>query len=142
MYHYSILQYYYILSLGISLFLQDGARCLDGSPPAYYIREGKDNGKDKWILHLMGGAWCFFKKDYWGLADLVGRDWIGCYERSNLSWTDVEPDSPTIGTTNNLPSTFNTGGILSDDQIVNPNFYNWNHVFIVYCDGFSFAGDK
>ncbi|XBI69320.1 hypothetical protein VPH35_048403 [Triticum aestivum] len=32
-------------------------------------------------------------------------------------------------------------GILSSDQPLNPDFYNWNRVYVRYCDGGSFSGD-
>ena len=32
-------------------------------------------------------------------------------------------------------------GFLSSNPEVNPDFYNWNVVFIKYCDGASFAGN-
>ncbi|KAL6616270.1 hypothetical protein ACP70R_038540 [Stipagrostis hirtigluma subsp. patula] len=33
-------------------------------------------------------------------------------------------------------------GILSSDQLQNPDFYNWNRVYVRYCDGASFAGNS
>jgi hypothetical protein len=32
------------------------ARCLDGSPPAYYLRRGS---VDKWAVFFEGGGWCY-----------------------------------------------------------------------------------
>ncbi|CAL4946202.1 unnamed protein product [Urochloa decumbens] len=37
------------------------------------------------------------------------------------------------------PRTFD--GILSDQQPLNPDFYNWNRAYVSYCDGASFSGD-
>ena len=34
------------------------------------------------------------------------------------------------------------GGILSGSQTVNPGFWDSNHVFIKYCDGSSFTGER
>jgi hypothetical protein len=35
------------------------------------------------------------------------------------------------------------GGVtMSDDSSVNPRFYNWNAVYVKYCDGASFTGNK
>ena len=31
-----------------------GAVGLDGSPPGYLFRPGRDSGANKWLLHLMG----------------------------------------------------------------------------------------
>lgn len=110
--------------------------CLDGSPPAYYFREGSGTGKDKWLLHLVGGGWCFFEE--FGLLG-SSMEFMGCYERSNMTWND---NNSTVGTTRYLPATIYEGGIFSDNPERNPHFYNWNHVYIIYCDGFSFAGDR
>jgi hypothetical protein len=33
------------------------ARCLDGSPAAFYIRTGSKANAGKWIVHLEGGGW-------------------------------------------------------------------------------------
>jgi hypothetical protein len=33
-----------------------------------------------------------------------------------------------------------TAGMFNSDPAINPYFYNWNKVFIGYCDGASFAG--
>ena len=35
------------------------AKCIDGSRPAYYLRNGYGNGNGKWMIHFEGGGWCF-----------------------------------------------------------------------------------
>ncbi|CAI5993983.1 unnamed protein product [Closterium sp. NIES-64] len=35
-----------------------GARCLDGSPPGFYIRRGYGTGRKSFIIYLQGGGWC------------------------------------------------------------------------------------
>ena len=90
--------------------------CLDGSAAGFYIREGSGSGVSKWILHLGGGGWCVNKTD--------------CYERS-MMW---------LGSSKSWPSSVAIGGFLSDNSTVNPDFYNWNVVYVMYCDGASFAG--
>ena len=42
----------------VSLSDYSAARCIDGSPPAYYFRPGKDEGLSKWIIFFEGGGWC------------------------------------------------------------------------------------
>lgn len=50
--------------------INEGARCLDGSAPAYYFKEGTtETGKKNWVLFVQGGGWCYKETD--------------CYERSN-----------------------------------------------------------
>ena len=89
--------------------------CLDGSPPGYFIRNGTGMNKDKWIVHQMGGGWCF--------------NLMECYKRSKTYLGSSKPYSEALS----------FGGFLSDDQDVNPDFYDWSMVFIIYCDGASFA---
>ncbi len=93
--------------------------CLDGSPPGYYFRPGSGSGANRWILHLMGGGWCFL-----GVED--------CYNRSLTLY----------GSTKDWNSTLTLNGALSPDMTVNPSFYNWNTVFFIYCDGASFSADR
>ncbi|KAM3322688.1 pectin acetylesterase 8-like [Capsicum chacoense] len=95
-----------------------GAVCL-GSPPAYYLDRGYGSGIRSWIIYLDGGGWC----------DSVRS----CKARSNgvLGSSTTTPLHP--------PATFS--GILHNDPTVNPDFYNWNRVRVLYCDGSSFTGD-
>ena len=53
-----------------------------------------------------------------------------CYHRS-MTW---------LGSSKSWPSSVAIGGFLSDNSTVNPDFYNWNIVYLMYCDGASFAG--
>ena len=46
---------------------QQGARCLDGTAPGYYIERGSGTGVGKWMIHWQGGGWCTSE------ADCVGR---------------------------------------------------------------------
>ncbi|KAK4360219.1 hypothetical protein RND71_019171 [Anisodus tanguticus] len=91
--------------------------CLDGSPPAYHFEPGFGDGVENWIVHLSGGAWCVNVTD--------------CQKRIN---------DPNVGSSNIMgPWVFQ--GIHSKNQTANPDFYNWNKVFVRYCDGGSFTGD-
>ncbi|XP_015060712.1 pectin acetylesterase 8-like isoform X1 [Solanum pennellii] len=93
-----------------------GAVCLDGSPPAYHLDPGFGHGVRNWIILLSGGAWC--------------RNTTDCLNRSK---TDL--GSSTLM----LPFIFL--GIFSKSKTENPDFYNWNKVFVRYCDGGAFTGD-
>ena len=98
---------------------KSGAVCLDGSSPAYYHRPGIGPNERSWIIHFNGGAWCF--------------DANACVERSHgsLGSTKKLPKSPPI-----------IQGINSPNPTVNPDFYDWNLVWVVYCDGASFTGNR
>lgn len=94
-----------------------GAVCLDGSPPAYHMIPGWGPGRKKWVVMLMGGAWC--------------RTPESCAQRS-LTW---------LGSTRvpHPPVFFH--GIFSNSSAHNPHFYDWNIVYLRYCDGGSFKGN-
>ena len=90
--------------------------CLDGSTPGYYIGKGSGSGANKWILHQEGGGWCYSTED--------------CLERSKTA----------LGSSSYWKNTIDIGGIFSDLETVNGEFYNWNVVYMGYCDGGSFSG--
>ncbi len=92
--------------------------CLDGSPSGYYIRKGTGEGAKKYILYLKGGGWCFDLED--------------CYKRSKSD----------LGSSKKWPESIQKSGFLSDDPLMNPDFYTWTVVVLKYCDGASFAGDQ
>lgn len=95
-----------------------GARCLDGTPPHYYHREGTGNGSKKWFLWQQGGAWC--------TSD------ASCAQRALGS----------LGSTKDDPLNISLGhGYFDTNSILNPLMYNWNAVSLRYCDGASLAGD-
>lgn len=95
-----------------------GAVCLDGTPPAYQFDQGFGDGANKWLVHMQAGGWC--------------ESVDNCIERKTSKYG--------LGSTN-LMYPLNFTGILSNQQKLNPNFYNWNRVFMRYCDGSSFTGD-
>jgi len=99
----------------------NGAACLDGSPPAYYYAKGTGSGANNWYIHHEGGGWCNTIND--------------CYQRSLGN----------LGSTTKLGLTMNfskQGAYFSPDPKVNSLMYNWNKVFLAYCDGGSFAGNN
>lgn len=93
-----------------------GAVCLDGSAPGYYMRSG-EGSSNKWILHLEGGGWCSTVE--------------ACVERS----------ATFLGSSKSWLPSYEFDGFLSDNAQSNPDFYDWNMVYIMYCDGASFSGN-
>lgn len=81
-----------------------GALSLDGTPGAFYWREGSS---DNWAFYFQGGGWCY------SLADCYGRS-LG-----------------NLGSSKALPSTGTMGGLLSDDCTVSP-LCNYNVVWLAY----------
>nr|GMD87916.1 pectin acetylesterase 8-like [Ipomoea batatas] len=94
-----------------------GAVCLDGSPPAYYFDEGHGNGIDNWLIYLEGGGWCV--------------NHTHCQERTHN----------VLGNSTRRLDNMSFYGIISQSSTENPEFYSWNRIYVVYCDGSSFTGD-
>mmetsp|Transcript_25911 Transcript_25911/g.28815 ORF Transcript_25911/g.28815 Transcript_25911/m.28815 type:complete len:381 (+) Transcript_25911:19-1161(+) len=97
----------------------EGAICIDGTPGAYYFRPGSGSGANKWYIHHEGGGWCESSDNCYGRS--LGR--LG----SSKSYT------PTMAL---------NGGYFSNEDTVNPMMYNWNMVYLKYCDGGSFSGNR
>jgi len=96
-----------------------GAMCLDGSAPAYYFTPGSGSGANKFYIHHQGGGWCTSLE--------------GCYKRSQGE----------LGSSKAYPKTMNmNSGYFSDSAAVNPTMYNWNKVYLRYCDGGSYSGSN
>ena len=88
---------------------QAGAVCIDGSPAGFYFSPavGNKNTND-WQLYFEGGGWCYDEED--------------CYGRSQKN----------LGSSTNWPPTKGGGGLISDDCSVNPDFCNFNRVYMAY----------
>ena len=102
------------------------AKCLDGSQGMYYWRSGSGSGLNKFYIHQEGGGFCKNPADcarrsftYLGSTRHNATD--AWKRRMNLTW--VQP-------------------IFDTDPEVNPLLANWNHVYIVSCDGGYFAGQN
>ncbi|KAH9325143.1 hypothetical protein KI387_005321, partial [Taxus chinensis] len=94
-----------------------GAFCLDGSLPAYRLHRGFGSGTNKWVLQFESGGWC--------------NDIESCIERK----------STFKGSSNYKDKQGVFSGLLSNKDWENPDFFNWNRVKLMYCDGASFSGD-
>uniref|UniRef100_A0A3Q7HSX1 Pectin acetylesterase n=1 Tax=Solanum lycopersicum TaxID=4081 RepID=A0A3Q7HSX1_SOLLC len=95
-----------------------GAVCLDGSPPAYHLDRGSGTGENNWVILIEGGGWC--------------QNVAQCLMRKNGKYD---------GSSAKMENQVYFSGMLSNEQKFNPDFYNWNRVFVRYCDGGSFTGD-
>ena len=98
------------------------AKCLDGSPPAYYIRKGQGINSTKYIIYFQGGGWCYTLKE--------------CLARSTT------PLGSSTSYPNSIPANQSKGGIVDPTLSKNPNFYTWTHVYVPYCDGTSWSGNQ
>jgi len=97
--------------------INQGAVCLDGSPGIYYFKAGSPVNSTKWAIHLLGGGLCLNNEE--------------CLMRSQTY----------LGSSMYWPPQIRYGGPLQEDPAYNPDFYDWNHVFLAYCDGACFSGD-
>lgn len=96
-----------------------GAVCLDGSPGMVYVRKGVGDGVNKWYIHHQGGGWCE------SLDDCLGRSKGGLGSSKGYKQTSAQ-----------------NSGYFSTSPVDNPMMYNWNSVFMPYCDGGSFSGNN
>lgn len=99
---------------------QTGARCLDGSPGAYYIKNGVGVNASNFIFFQQAGGWCE------SLLDCAARS------RSTLGSTAADP---------NETSSWVVEDLLIGEPSLNPLFYNWTSVYSRYCDGASRASN-
>eukprot|EP01039_Chlorochromonas_danica_P006536 gene6536-7209_t len=97
-----------------------GARCMDGSLPAFYWKKGSHNSKDKWLVHFEGGGWCF--------------DPLSCQQRSRGVYGSSK-DYPTCLSKDSMKH------YLSSQASANPMMSHWNIIRVRYCDGGSYAGN-
>ncbi|XP_022631636.1 pectin acetylesterase 8 isoform X1 [Vigna radiata var. radiata] len=94
-----------------------GAVCLDGSPPAYHFDRGSGTGINNWLVAFEGGGWC------------------------NNVTTCLSRKTNRLGSSKQMAKQIAFSGIMSNRQMFNPDFYNWNRIKVRYCDGSSFTGD-
>eukprot|EP00927_Polykrikos_kofoidii_P076585 TRINITY_DN73650_c0_g1_i1.p1 TRINITY_DN73650_c0_g1~~TRINITY_DN73650_c0_g1_i1.p1 ORF type:complete len:446 (+),score=64.00 TRINITY_DN73650_c0_g1_i1:13-1350(+) len=128
---------------------EDGARCLDGSPARFWILEAPEGtNKTKWSFHLMGGGNCGSLDECAGRGyDLQdGRCYLGS---SSVECFNANPDAlvPFAAEMRfeDIPSCKGArwcGGLMNSDPLHNPLTYDWNKVFVQYCDGGMWMGSN
>jgi hypothetical protein len=86
-------------------------------------RRGQGTGADKWVLVLQGGGACNTVETCEGRAELYKSSIPWQRESLDESWGLVD-------------------GILNPLKQNNPHFYNWNHVFFIYCTSDTWVGQR
>eukprot|EP00301_Raphidiophrys_heterophryoidea_P004999 c12133_g1_i2.p1 GENE.c12133_g1_i2~~c12133_g1_i2.p1 ORF type:complete len:432 (-),score=73.43 c12133_g1_i2:115-1410(-) len=111
---------YSLVLLNNTIGHQHNAVCLDGSPGAFYFYPAASvDAKTKFQIHFEGGGWCYNEKD--------------CSNRA----------TGTLGSSRSYPFQMPAqSGLLSSDCNMNPEFCNFNKVYLKYCDGNSFASNR
>jgi hypothetical protein len=100
-----------------------GAMCLDGTTPGLYFSKGHGKGRAKTIFYLLGGGWCS------GLSHL--EILTDCLARAETKLGSIKNWTDTITSIDH---------IYSGDRFKDIIFYNWNRVFVIYCDGSGHQG--
>lgn len=100
------------------------ARCLDGSPPGYFIR--RNASSTDWKLHIQGGGWCTSPSDCHSRAQgLLG---------SSSSW-------PRWLSAFWPPEGAGFYGLMDANASSSP-FGSYNFVWVGYCDGSSQTSNR
>ncbi|XP_050526206.1 palmitoleoyl-protein carboxylesterase NOTUM isoform X3 [Daktulosphaira vitifoliae] len=98
--------------------LSPDVTCNDGSPAGFYMRHS--NYSKTWIVFLEEG-WCCYDKQ-------------SCDER----WSRAEY----LMSSKEWPETRIIGGILSNNAVENPYWWQANHVFVPYCTSDIWTGRR
>ena len=110
------------------------ARCIDGSPGAFYLGPAPSpSSNTRWVGHLQGGGWCT------SLDDCAARAFT--HYGSSSKWTRAGecPDEANPACWGDSPSGL-PDGLASLNASVSPIFAGAQHVVFPYCDGASFSG--
>lgn len=111
------------------------ARCLDGSPGAFYVwpaTVAEDSGK--WVVYHEGGAWCSMDVP---LHEFAATDHCAHRSTTDMGSSLKYPQEVPAGW-----AYWGTEEMLSEDPHINPLMHSWNKVALVYCDGGSFSGRR
>ena len=114
------------LSLSLSKISQDTsplAKCIDGTAPAYYWRDGVDTDATKAILFLEGGGWCY-------PSDELQASGANCAYRAKTALGSSKSYHGTIASMGYEGGTGYTSGNASVTA-----WANWATAYIKYCDG-------
>ena len=97
-----------------------GARCMDGSTYTYYMnRTTTQATATKWLIYLQGGGLCNSPSDCKARAQTA----LGSSAQYGAYLTDGD-------------------NVASTKASVNPQFYNWNIVYMPYCSGDTWVGSQ
>lgn len=112
------------------------AKCLDGTPPAFYWRAGRDSGARSLIFFLQGGGWCYPSDIQQPCYPSTSHCTANCHIRANTT-TGSSLHYPAV-----VPARALEGGngYLSGNATLAGRFANFAVAYANYCDGGSFSG--
>jgi hypothetical protein len=115
-----------------------------------FLLSGRDStpgsvNASKWVIDLMGGAWCV------SVEDCANRAYAPmCYFGSSDPACFATANSRVPGVVYNDTMDFYDipacdgarwcGGLMMNDPDTNPSTHDWNKVLVHYCDGTSYSG--
>jgi len=94
------------------------ARCLDGTVYGYFYQQSTSQStQNNWVFYFQGGGVCYAQSD----CDTRAASDLGSSSYFSATYDD-------------------TTNFLSTSAQFNPDYYNWNHVFVPYCTGDAHLG--
>eukprot|EP00117_Sycon_ciliatum_P000174 scpid15250/ scgid6351/ Protein notum homolog len=103
------------------------AVCMDDTPFTYYV--ARNLSSDKWIIFLRGGGYCTTEPDC--ISRSKGH--LGSSTHYACTLPAMEQGRTSVET---LPQPINA------DPSINPFFHTWNRVYLRYCTGDVFIGQR
>ncbi|CAD8060863.1 unnamed protein product [Paramecium primaurelia] len=113
-----------IMSFHLKYISDPKALCLDGSPSSFYKAEGYGTGAKKYILHFQGGSR------------------IGGQTYEQLVKSAYTRSKTDLGSSKNLNQQMLYSGWFGRTKNGNEHYYNWNMIYLNYCDGTQHQGYK
>jgi len=107
------------------------AQCLDGSYGGFYVSPGSGAMASTFVLHHQGGGWCVSLDDCLARATkpvYAGEPSIG----SSTQWGEGPCRADTLSTTPPCSADGGSGGLLSLNASVNPDFHDATRVWFAY----------
>jgi hypothetical protein len=104
---------------------QYNATCTDGSPVGFYFEPSASGQQTKFIFWLKGGSAC------WSYEDCVARQ------------TEFTPSGVgALGSSRGWNPTYTGLGIQNTNPADNPEFFDFNMIYLEYCSGDQWRGEQ
>lgn len=124
---------------GLGVYINSSsARCMDGSSPIYWITKGQGSGVNKLLISFEEGLFCNLIDGGYDNCNYFAFEKKGGYPGTTSGYFGTSNASkvPEIFDFNNIYENY-----YSRDSSINPLMYNWNMVYMHYCDGSLWLGN-